>query len=121
MSRTVLIVEDNDDIRQLLCLGLKLHGYRTFAAANGREALDLLTQIERPCLIVLDLMMPVMNGWEFRARILADPQLTAVPVLIISADGLIDQRAADLGAVSFLRKPIELAQLIEEAQRYCAL
>ena len=113
----LLIVEDDQDIRESLVEFMKDHGYRVVAARDGREALDhLLHARERPFLIVLDLMMPVMDGQEFRAQQLRNPELSDIPVLLISAYRDVEERAAELGRLPFLRKPFNLGHLLEEVQ-----
>ena len=115
---SVLIVDDDADIREALLDVLTDHGYTAEAVANGREALDYLQQGARPCLILLDLMMPVMNGSQFRAAQLQDPQLREVPVLVISAGNDIDQRSKALDTES-LRKPLDLERLLSLVARHC--
>jgi CheY-like chemotaxis protein len=80
----VLIVEDDDDSREMLELLLTSNEYETMSARNGAEALEQMRQ-RRPCLVLLDLQMPVMNGWEFRELQLQDPQLADVPVVCVTA------------------------------------
>src|SRR5947207_15447872 len=82
----ILIVEDDFDIREALTQILEDEGFQVRCASNGREALEVATSGPAPRLILLDLMMPVMNGWQFRAEQLKDPRLAEVPVLVISAD-----------------------------------
>lgn len=116
----LLLIEDDQDIRESLAEFLEDHGYRVVAARDGRVALDhLLHEQERPCLIVLDLMMPVMDGQEFRAQQLRNPELAEIPVLLISAYRDVEERAFGLGRLPFLRKPFDLMQLLEEVQARC--
>jgi CheY-like chemotaxis protein len=113
----ILIVEDDADLREMMAQLLALEGFRAEAVANGRDALDYLEKGDCPDLILLDLMMPVMDGWEFRRRQRADPELAHVPVVILSA---LDQaRAADLGGPAFLKKPLDFDRLLELVRRYC--
>jgi CheY-like chemotaxis protein len=72
-----------------------------------------------PSVILLDLMMPVMDGWQFRTEQLRDPALAAIPVILISADGTVREKAAALSAAAFLRKPIDVEQLLALVRQYC--
>src|ERR1043165_6681206 len=106
----VLIVEDDADLRDMMAQLLSLEGFHTATVANGREALDYLHNGDAPDLILLDLMMPVMDGWEFRRRQCADPTLATVPVIVLSA---LDQtRAAGVGAAAVLKKPLDFDRLL---------
>ncbi len=82
---SVLVVEDDRDIRECMADALEMEGYAVACAQHGREALDQLRRGLRPDLILLDLLMPVMSGWEFRQAQLADPLLAGIPVVIVSA------------------------------------
>jgi CheY-like chemotaxis protein len=114
---TVLLVEDNDDVREMISVALQLAGYDVVAARNGRAALDLLRERPRPCVILLDLMMPVMNGWEFRDALSREPQLQDVPVVVMSAlDREMTQRA---GAADYLEKPVDIDRLLEVVCEQC--
>jgi CheY-like chemotaxis protein len=108
----ILIVEDDVDIREALTQILEEEGYAVREAGNGREALELMRSGPVPALILLDLMMPVMNGWQFRAEQLKDPRIAGVPVLIISADPHVQLSADTLGVKALLRKPIALDDLL---------
>lgn len=113
----VLIVEDDADLREMMAQLLSLEGYRTQAVANGQEALSILRRGDRPDLILLDLMMPVMDGWEFRRRQMQDPQIADVPVVVLSA--LDPSRAVDLAGAAFLKKPLDFDRLLELVRRFC--
>jgi CheY-like chemotaxis protein len=115
---TILIVEDDDDIRACLQEALEDEGYATAAAANGREALAQLESVKRPCLILLDLMMPIMGGREFLAQLRADDRLAPIPVVIVSAWPT--EARATPGAQGFIRKPIDLTMLLDVVGGYCA-
>lgn len=117
MAGAVLIVEDDEDIRADLATILQLKGYSVFEAANGSEALAHLRQHPAPNVVLLDLMMPVMNGWELRAAMKGDPELARIPVIIMSGAGRESERV-EADAVLF--KPFELANLLELVGRYCA-
>jgi CheY-like chemotaxis protein len=116
----VLVVDDDHDIRLTITEVLGLRGYRVDGAADGQEALARLRGGMRPCLILLDLMMPGMNGWEFREQQERDQALAGIPVVIFSGDGSSDLwRAAD-GAQGLLRKPLQLEALLSTVSRFCA-
>lgn len=115
----VLIVEDDADIRATMCEALEDNGYKAVPAANGMEALAYLrSNNERPCLILLDLMMPVMDGQTFRAEQRADPALASIPVVVISAYRDVERYANDLAA-ECLPKPVRLDALLATARRHC--
>src|SRR5512138_1556906 len=111
-SPRVLIVEDDVDIRETLAELLATAGYDTAQAANGRDGLDQARRAP-PDLIVLDLMMPVMDGWQFRSAQRGDPALAPIPVIVISASGPSSSIDADL----FLQKPFPMDRLVAEAER----
>jgi CheY-like chemotaxis protein len=114
----VLIVEDDADLREMMAQLLTLEGYAAQTVANGRDALSYLEQGHHPDLILLDLMMPIMDGWEFRRRQRDNPSLAHVPVVVLSA---LDQaRAADLGGAAFLKKPLDFDRLLELVRQYCS-
>jgi len=113
----VLIVEDDDDLREMLAQLLSLEGFQAAAVANGREALDYLREEDAPGVILLDLMMPVMDGWEFRRRQQADPALAAVPVIVLSA--LDQSRAGHVAADAVLKKPLDFDRLLALVRSYC--
>jgi CheY-like chemotaxis protein len=113
----VLIVEDDADLREMMAQLLSLEGYRTQTVANGVEALDVLQRGDRPDLILLDLMMPVMDGWEFRRRQIQDPRIADVPVVVLSA--LDPSRAVDLAGAAFLKKPLDFDRLLDLVRRFC--
>ena len=115
-SGYILIVEDDDDIREALTQILELEGYVVREAANGREALDISCREPTPSLILLDLMMPVMDGWQFRAEQMKDPNLSKVPVVVISADASVHEKVATFGAASVLPKPISLDRLLRAVE-----
>jgi len=115
---TVLIVEDEDDIRELLAGLLEADGYRVLRARNGQEALALLHGPRRPCLIVLDLMMPVMDGRAFLRARRADPAASRLPVIIITAYGQ-DVDFAGLGAAGLVPKPFDLDALLAMVAAHC--
>ena len=100
-------------------LVLRALGYDVATAANGQEALDQLRSGPGlPSLILLDLMMPVMDGWQFRDEQKQDPALSAIPVVVVSADGRVDEKASALGAAAYLRKPVEIEDLLATVQQH---
>ena len=120
VDRLVFVVEDDADIRDMIRQILELEGYRVLTASDGSEALDHIRHAgERPSVILLDLMMPGMNGWEFRAAQLKDPTLADIPVVVLSGDGTVAAKAGTMNAAGFLRKPVELATLLETVSRFC--
>src|SRR2546430_1465396 len=120
MGGEILIVEDDEDIRAHLTFILERKGYRVAGATNGEEALRHLRGPGRPCLILLDLMMPVMNGWEFREAQRGDPRLAAIPVVVLTGRGLERDEQDALGAIDYLLKPFVLDQLLTLIERHCA-
>ncbi|PYR03185.1 MAG: response regulator [Acidobacteria bacterium] len=107
----VLIVEDDADLREMMAQLLSLEGFQAAAVANGSEALQYLHNGHiKPDVILLDLMMPVMDGWEFRRKQQADPAFADVPVIVLSA--LDQSRAADVQAEAFLKKPLDFDRLL---------
>jgi len=96
---------------------LALEGFQPAAVANGQEALDYLRQENAPNLILLDLMMPVMDGWEFRRRQQANPAMAQVPVIVLSA--LDHVRMAEVSAEAILKKPLDFDRLLELVRSYC--
>jgi CheY-like chemotaxis protein len=115
----VLIVEDDKTARDTLCNVLESEGYPADAVANGREAINYLHRNHHPCLILLDLMMPVMNGWEFRHQQRHDPALARIPVVVCSGVGDIQQEVLLIGAEGCLQKPIDAGKLLDTVRRYC--
>ncbi len=118
----VLVVEDDDDTRDSLEELLGQAGYGVLAAANGAAALSLLRAAPQartpPCdLVILDLMMPVMNGWDFRAKQRADPALAEIPVLLMSAGGHIASVSDELEAADYISKPVEVPDFLDKVAR----
>ena len=116
----VLVVEDDAGVRGAFAALLASEGYRVMEAADGLEALNVLRAAEDlPCLILLDLMMPRMNGWDFCAVQKRDERLGSVPVVVVSADPLA-ARATRMGAAAVLQKPADPDQLLELVDRHRA-
>jgi len=110
-THTVLLVDDDADIRETVAEALDDAGYHVQRAANGKQALDCLRTSPFPCIILLDLMMPVMDGYEFRATQRSEAALASIPVVVISAGGGYKEAAAAMGAVAALKKPFKLKDL----------
>jgi len=113
----VLLVDDDADMRDALMMALDDSGYQVQEATNGVEALEFLRGGGRPSLIVLDLMMPVMDGYTFCEERLRLPELHHVPVLVTSA-GVQDARLEQLGVSAFLAKPFALKALLDAVERH---
>jgi CheY-like chemotaxis protein len=118
-GRSILIVEDDLDLREALSEVLRDEGYTVAMAADGQEALDHLRRQSHPSLILLDLTMPVMNGWQFRAAQRQDPDLSGIPVVVLSAGDRLAEQMVPLGITDYVRKPIELSHLLRLIERYC--
>lgn len=118
-SGTVLLVEDDEDIRGSVTDILREEGFEVVTASDGDDALRYLrSAAEPPRLILLDLMMPVMDGWGFRAAQLADERLAKIPVVILSAATDVRQHAAQLRADDYLVKPLDVPQLLNAVERH---
>lgn len=115
----VLIVEDQPDLRETLASLLEDLGYLVAVAANGRDALAHLQSAPPPALILLDLIMPVMNGWVFRAEQQRDPKLADIPVVVVSGAANLPHHSAALNAVAYLTKPVDLNMLLALVDQYC--
>jgi CheY-like chemotaxis protein len=118
MAEPVLVVDDDPDIRECMVALLEMRGLPAVPASDGAEALDLLKAGMRPSLILLDLMMPRMDGWEFRAQQELDPELAAIPTVVVSAAG--QHATAALHADAIIRKPIDFGQLDRVLDRHCS-
>lgn len=118
-AHRVLVVDDDPDIRETIALILESSGCEVRQAANGAAALELLREGEPPCLVLLDLMMPVMDGRAFRAVQREDPALQDIPVVVLSGDGRLERKAEELGIHAFLRKPIGIEDLLAVVDHAC--
>ncbi len=115
----VLVVEDDPDLLEALSVALEAEGFAVGRARHGLDALGQLRAGHRPCLILLDLMMPIMNGWQFRHEQRQDSELSRIPVVVVSAKTDSAQHAAWLEADAYIEKPVSLATLLEVVQKYC--
>jgi CheY-like chemotaxis protein len=112
----ILVVDDDDDLRSAVTDALEGSGYAVEAHADGRGALTSLQRGYRPDLILMDLMMPVMSGWEMRNELQADPALAAIPLVVMTALQASDERVAGM---KVLHKPFRLDTLIEVVEKVC--
>jgi CheY-like chemotaxis protein len=113
----VLVAEDDPDLRDVILEVLTMAGYRALGLSNGAEVLAYLRSTQdKPRLILLDIMMPLMDGWQFRKLQLEDPEIAGVPVVVLSAHS---QRPGDLETEGHLQKPIEIDALIDVARKFC--
>ncbi|HVR63533.1 MAG TPA: response regulator [Polyangia bacterium] len=116
----ILVVDDEPMIRDSLVEFLEDHGYEAVGAADGREALSVLSgSSHRTGLILLDLMMPFMDGRAFREEQLANPGLSEIPVIVFSAYRDLERTADELQAVAHLPKPLKLSELLRLVRQYC--
>lgn len=114
-KQPVLLVEDDPEIQESLRLLLEDEGYDVVIASNGKEALEFLREDERePCLILLDLMMPVLNGWELLQIIRHDDKLMTLPVTVVSGS-----LPAPETANRFMKKPVDLDELLAHVKELC--
>ena len=111
----ILVVDDDSEASEILAELLSQKGYTVARAENGRQALDYLTHA-KPGLIILDLMMPEMSGWEFRERQQNDPRLKSIPVVVVSASGLVEH----VEAAAVLSKPLDFGCLMRVVERNIA-
>jgi len=116
--KSILVIEDEDSIRDNLQLLLSMEGYNVSTAANGKEALTVLNTAPPPELIILDLMMPVMDGFKFREIQRTLPQAANIPLLIMSADGNVKLKNEALGASGYLRKPVDIDDFLGVVATY---
>ncbi len=118
MTKTVMIVDDDPDIRDAFCAILEVEGYEVICVDNGQAALDhLVTGGETPCVIFLDLMMPVMDGWEFRTRQKKLHHYADIPVVVVTAAGR--DRSSTIDAAEILEKPVSYEQIMRAIDSYC--
>jgi len=113
-------VDDDEDLLDVLRDVIEEEGYRVLTAPNGEAALELLRSGEDPCMILLDLKMPGMDGHEFRRRQLAEPRFAEIPVVGFTGLWNGEQVAHQLALASCLRKPVNLHHLLETVAHYCS-
>lgn len=115
-AQNVLVVEDHADLREMLAVLLESEGFQVQTARNGAEALTAM-HARRPSVILLDLMMPVMSGDEFRQRQLAEPEYANVPVICMTAAHDGPQRAKRMHATQYFQKPVDFDELISAVRQ----
>jgi CheY-like chemotaxis protein len=113
----IMVVEDEDEAREILLQILEFEGFQVRGFANGAEALDYLKGGPAPCLIVLDVVMPVMDGREFRAAVLKNPGWARIPTIVVTA--LESSVVRDLSAIKVLRKPVDVEALLSVVRQNC--
>jgi CheY-like chemotaxis protein len=118
MVLPLMIVDDDDDLRQTLANVIAAHGYKVTAFGDARAALAALEDGQTPFLILLDLMMPAMSGWEFRAAQLKNAALASIPVVVVTAANVASHDMPTLPDVEILRKPFDLDRLLTVIERY---
>jgi len=118
---SVLIVEDDDDTRNSLAALIESRGYEVITAANGEDALAALKSENVPRLVILDLVLPGLTGWQVRIEFLAQTDLWRIPVVVSSGLEDLAQHAKILGAVDYLKKPVDLEKLYRVLDAYCGV
>jgi len=115
---SILLVEDEESVREVIETVLRAEGYEVVSARHGSEALDVLRGGFRPCIIILDLMMPVMDGWQFRGEQLRDPELLKIPTVVYSAVGEIDEAVETLNVAGGFQKG-DFAEMLRFVAQFC--
>jgi CheY-like chemotaxis protein len=118
-AHKVLVVEDTADTRDSLVMLLRGEGFEAHGVANGLEALRELRRGYEPCLILLDLWMPVMDGWTFRFEQRRDPTLADIPVVVLTATVSPEEEARRVGAVAGMQKPLDVPVLLKLVGEHC--
>lgn len=117
----ILIVDDDPDAGEAMSEVLKLEGFDVSVAADGAKALQALrTGASLPSVILLDLTMPVMNGWQFRREQLNDARLASVPVIVLTATPVAESNVSQLSPVAFLKKPVSIDKLLQLIGSVCS-
>lgn len=118
MSKRILVVEDDNSIRELLVELLQSEGYEVASAVNGLEGLKYLQSQKYPDLILIDLMMPVMDGYAFRTEQLKNSDWSKIPVVVMSAEANAKEKMKKFGVTAFLAKPVELDTILKTVERF---
>lgn len=119
MSECILVADDSLDVLEAMSMVLESAGYVVLTATDGKVALDRLRHGAAPSLILLDLMMPGMNGWQFLDELRHDPSLTAIPVVIVSSGSYQAKEIECLGVAGYLKKPFDVSTLFATVEQYC--
>lgn len=118
-DRPVLVVEDDPELRTIYEEVLSDGGFSVVAARDGLDALEKLHAGTMPCVMLLDLRMPRMTGWELAERMRADPRWQGVPFIVVAAYYRIAEEAERIGAAAWLQKPIDLTRLVDVVEGAC--
>ena len=118
MTKRILVVEDDTSIRELLVELLESEGYKVASAVNGLDGLKQLQATESPDLILIDLMMPVMDGYSFRTEQLKNPAWAKIPTVVMSAEANAKEKMKNFNITAFLSKPVELDTILNTVARY---
>jgi len=116
-GKTILVVEDNDIQRESLAIVLRCEGYSVMLAEDGKQALERLRDGQLPDLIILDMLLPVVDGWRVLAALKADPRLSGVPIIVVTGTVLGREWAESHGCAGSLNKPIEVGPVLAEIRR----
>jgi len=115
----ILVADDDASSVEALCELLESEGHHVVRAENGRDALARLREGDEFCVILLDVMMPVMNGYEFREQQLQDPELASIPVILVTADGHAREKASEMKTDRYFQKPLSPPELLKAIRGYC--
>lgn len=119
-SGLIMVVDDDADLRETLIEVLRDNDYGVIGAANGKEALELLhSSTARPCVILLDLMMPIMDGKTFYNELMKEPVLHTIPIIVLSAHADLDAMLAEVSVAAKLRKPVDIVPLLQLVDHQC--
>lgn len=118
MAKRILVVEDDTSIRELLVELLESEGYVVASAVNGLEGLKILQSETSPDLILIDLMMPVMDGYSFRTEQLKNPTWSKIPTVVMSAEANAKEKMKNFSITAFLSKPVELDTILKTVARF---
>ena len=118
-QHTVLVIEDDADLREMVAVLLETGGYESVVCADGVQAFAQLNAGLWPCMILLDLMMPKMDGWQFMEQLRAVPAFASIPIVVLSAYGT-PEGVRSLGAADYLKKPFDPDAMLAAVERYCS-